>query len=293
VQKLLTGAERKVPLTEPSGEAGEVLDNWRRQLISEQLGIIDQQPPGAVALVSFDFSTATQGEMLPLAEAMLGRLRGQGLRVILVSLEPEGATLAQQLLEERKDVYGADVVNLGYLPGQVAAIRELATGRLALDTMPDFKERLTLAQRQTDWPVHNFSQVAGVVTLADNPATARWWIEQMALAAPPDQSQRFLLAATSAAAEPFLRPYRESQQPIAGAPGQYKPQLDGLISGINGAAAIESGRKQFGPARQMLDSQSVAHLLIIFLIAAGTIAGWMPRPPANESENQPEESTSP
>jgi hypothetical protein len=61
-----------------------------------------------------------------------------------------------------------------------------------------------------------------------------------------------------------LKPYRQTGQ------------LDGLITGINGAAALEAVRKSFGPARQMLDSQSVAHLLIIILIALGTIIGWMP-----------------
>jgi hypothetical protein len=72
------------------------------------------------------------------------------------------------------------------------------------------------------------------------------------------------LAATSAAARPFLQPYKDNDQ------------LAGLISGINGAAAIEAGRNNFGPARQMIDSQSVAHLIIVILIAIGTMVGWMP-----------------
>jgi len=198
--------ERKASWTEPGGELGETLDSWRRQLISEQLGVIDSQQPGAVALVSFDFSTATQGEMRPLAEAIIGRLRGQGMKVILISLEPEGAALAQDVIEKRKDEYGVDVVNLGYLPGQVVAVRELAAGRQPLDTVKDYKEGLTFKKDRADWSnIHNLSQVDGVVTLADNPATARWWIEQMTLAAPPDQGERFLLAATSAAAEPVSR----------------------------------------------------------------------------------------
>jgi len=103
-----------------------------------------------------------------------------------------------------------------------------------------------------------------VVTLTDNPATARWWIEQMETAIPAGNGQRLLVAGSSAAAAPFLQPYRDSSQ------------LDGLVSGINGAAAIESGRRTFGPARQMLDSQSIAHLFIIIMITLGTIVGWMP-----------------
>jgi hypothetical protein len=269
---------RKAPWTEPTGELSDVLSSRRLQLIGEELGIIDLQQPGSVALVSFDFSTATQGEMQPLAEAIIGRLRGQGMRVILISLDPEGAMLAQNLLTERDEAYGVDMVNLGYLPGQVAAIRELATGQKSLSTIPDFQEGLTFASpERTAWSdIEDLSQIDIVVTLADNPAIARWWVEQMVMAT-SSGDERFLLAATSATAEPFLQSYRDSGQ------------LDGLIAGINGAAAIESGRKQFGPARQMLDSQSVAHLLIIILIVAGIIAGWMPRLPANEPQNPPEE----
>jgi hypothetical protein len=76
-----------------------------------------------------------------------------------------------------------------------------------------------------------------------------------------------------------LRPYLPKPQEAASATAdrsyQDKQQLDGLISGINGAAAIEAGRKNFGPARQMLDSQAMAHLLLVILIAIGTMVGWM------------------
>ncbi len=256
------------PLTEPSRDFSDVLDSQRRQLISEQLGIIDLQPPGTVALVSVDYGPGTQGEMQPLAEAVLGRLTGQGLRLVVVSLEPEGAPTAQQtieaLLAEKDGTYGEQIVNLGYLPGQVTAVRQLAVGETDLSTRADFVDNLPLAGR-TGWEdVQNMGDVGVVVTLADNPATARWWIEQMQVALPPKAERRYLLAVASAAAEPFLAPYRASEQ------------LDGLITGINGAAAIEAGRRTVGPARQMIDSLSLAHLLIVILIAAGTIVGWMP-----------------
>ena len=219
--------------------------------------------------------------MQPLAKAVTDRLRGQGMRIILASLEPEGAALAQavlnQVLAERDEDYGADMINLGYLPGQVVAIRELVSGQRPLSTLNDYKEGLTFsdAQRAGWGDIQNLNQIDMVVNITDNPTTARWWVEQMEMAAPSDENEPLLLAATSALANPFLQPYRESNQ------------LDGLISGINGAAAIEAGRRDFGPARQMLDSQSLAHLFIVILIAAGTVAGWMPRsndtnPPGNE-----------
>jgi hypothetical protein len=261
---------QNVPWTEPSGELRDVLDRQRRALIGNQLGVIDLQQPEAVALVSFDYTTATRGEMQPLAEAVLGRLKGQGMRIITVSLEPEGAVIAEQTLR------GSDtnmVKNLGYIPGQVAGIRNLLTDGGSLES--------------AGWQdVQSLKQVSVIVTLADNAATARGWIEQVeAAAVTPDSGERLLLAATSAAAEPFLRPYRSAGQ----LDDPNNAQLDGLISGINGAAALEAVRNNFGPARQMLDSQSIAHLLIVILIAAGTMAGWMPPAPQVSGEQaQPE-----
>jgi CTP:molybdopterin cytidylyltransferase MocA len=269
LQKTNPTTGQNVPWSEPAGAFGDVLDKQRREMISSQLGAIDLQPPGAVALVSFDYSTATQGEMQPLAEAMLSRLRGQGMRLILISLTPEGAALAQdtldKILEKRGETYGAETVNLGYIPGEVIGIRELATGRQQLAQIADYEQGLTFAapERAAWADVNNLAQVGLVVTLADNPATAQRWIEQLGTAIPATSGERYLLAATSAAADPFLRPYLTTQQ------------LAGLISGINGAAALEATRKDFGPARQMLDSQSAAHLLLVILIAIGTMVGWM------------------
>ena len=260
--------DQRVPWTEPGNEFSDVLDSQRRQLISEQLGIVDLQQPGSVALVSFDYSNATQGEMQPLAEAVLGRLRGQGMRVIAWSLEPEGAPIAQKTLEEmadtREEEYGTTMINLGYFPGYAAAIRWLATADDSLAGRSEYEENTPLSDTQ-DWAdINNIEQVDVVVTFADNPSTARAWIEQLDAGPPPASGKRYLLAATSAAANPFLIPYRDSEQ------------LDGLISGIAGAAALEAGRKTFGPARQMIDSLSIASLIIVIIIVIGTIVGWMP-----------------
>ncbi len=280
-KKIVDG--QRMAWTEPMGELGEILAKQRRELISEELGIIDLQPSDAVAVVSFDYTTATNGEMQPLVEAIMQRLRGQGMKIIALSLNPEGAALAQKsmdnLLAERKELYGTTMVNLGYIPGEVAGIRSLITGKQPLSTLADFKENLPL-NRRDNW-LNQLAQANVIVTFADNPTTVRWWIEQLALpvgkpaAVASNKNKPALLAVTSATADPFLQPYRNSKQ------------LNGLISGISGAAAMEATRQNFGLARQMLDSQSVAHLLIVILIAAGTIFGWMP--PLDESPSASKE----
>jgi hypothetical protein len=192
------------------------------------------------------------------------------MRIIAVSLEPEGAPIAQRTLtklaEDRGGAYGEGVINLGFLPGQAVAVRRLASGQQKLAEIPDFRDNLTfkVANRESWQDVEDLRQVDMVVPLVDNPATARWWIEQLASAIKSDETQRYVLVASSASAEPFLLPYRSNDQ------------INGLIAGINGAAAIEAGRRTFGPARQMIDSLSIASLLIVILIAAGTVVGWMP-----------------
>jgi hypothetical protein len=260
-----TVGDQTVAWTEPMGALGMVLDKQRRELISEELGAIDVQPADSVALVSFDYTPATDGEMRPLAQAIISRLRGQGMRVIAVSLNPEGATLAQQTLDEvltqRDETYGEHVINLGFVPGQINGIRALTSKPQFLITRDDFKTGVPLDQFENWQDVDDFGQVNLVVILPDDATTARWWIEQLSVA---NQTEQYLLAATSATVGPFMQPYADSGQ------------LDGLISGITGAAAIEATRNNFGLARQMLDSQSIAHLIIIILIAAGTIVGWMP-----------------
>lgn len=282
LQKTVNG--QSLPWTEPAGTFAGVLENQRREMLSEQLGLIDVQPPDAVALVSFDYSPASQGEMQPLAEAIVGRLKGQGMRLLAVSLDPEGPAMAQETIETvlaergQEDRYGLDMVNLGYLPGQVAAVRNLAAGQ-GFARLTDFNSGTRLAEfERGDWQsIENISKVDLVITLADNPTTARWWVEQLELTPPlASGEKRPLLAATSATADPFLRPYRQSGQ------------LDGLISGVNGAAAIEALRNNFGPARQMLDSQSLAHLIIIVLIALGTMVGFVPTVLPAEEETETE-----
>jgi len=272
LQKSVKG--EPIPWTEPGGRLGELLAKQRHALISEELGIIDTQPTASVALVSFDYTPSSQGEMQPLAEAVVARLRGQGMRVIAVSFDPEGAMLAQQTLEtilqQRKEKYGPEMVNLGFIPGQVTGLRSLIAGSNSLAQLSDFKPG-------GNWPTADWAEVKGlaqvnlIVTVSDNPTMARWWVEQLAV---DSATKPALLAATSATVNPFMQPYRKNDQ------------LDGLISGISGASAMEATRNNFGLARQMLDSQSLAYLIIIILIVAGTVVGWMP--PMNEETAAPD-----
>ncbi|RME46378.1 MAG: hypothetical protein D6796_09090, partial [Caldilineae bacterium] len=247
------------PWLEPSPAEQEAI----RTELQTAIGAL---PPEAVALVSFDYTPATEGEMSPLAQAVVQKLLGQGLRVLAVSLEPEGQAMAQTVLTTvlEPEAYGKRVLNLGYLPGGPIAVRNLAF-EAPLDAARDVETGQPY-RALTGWPaIARITDVGLVVEITDHPDTARWWAEQ--LQSPAGRPAVPKLAVVSAAAEPFVRPYRESGQFTA------------LVAGINGAAALESSRPQktLGPATAMLDSQSVAHLVVMILMLFGTIAGLIAR----------------
>ncbi|MEM7028374.1 MAG: hypothetical protein AAF629_02190 [Chloroflexota bacterium] len=229
--------------------------NVRNQLQS----VVSDKLPGSIALVSFDYTAAHDGEMAPLAIEVIKKLRGQGMRVIAVSLNPEGAMLAQQVLQTLSpDSYGIDILNLGYRPGDVIAVRQFGFDN-PLQGLVDFETKQAYTTF-ADWPeITKIADIALIVAIGAQSDSFQWWAEQL-----PDTNTPPILAVASSAAEPYVLPYVET--------GHY----DAVIAGINGAAALESARvqTQLGPATQMLDSQSLAHLLIMILMLSGTMAGW-------------------
>ncbi len=219
-------------------------------------------PTDAVAVVSFDYSPATEAEMDPLADVVVRDLLSRQVRVVAVSLRPEGAAMAQRLFARYEAEYpsGERTLNLGYLPGQTVGVRNLAF----LSTTSLFQVG---NKRMSDYPgwqdVNGLSDVALIVDVADNPLAVRGWVEQVG---PGTQANRLLIAAVSAAADPTVRPYYNALNPRAG-------QLRGLISGVSGAAAYERDLQQPGRATGSLAAQSVANLSMVVVSLGGTIAG--------------------
>ena len=101
-------------LDEPlTTETGATFD-----LIEEAVG------QDASVLMSFDYDAAYMGELQLQAESLFHHLADRQARIIVTSLTPEGAGLAQILIDDVLGQYdyqaGQDYVNLGYLPGEAA-----------------------------------------------------------------------------------------------------------------------------------------------------------------------------
>jgi hypothetical protein len=227
---------------------------------------VTKLPPDAVVILSFDYSPATEAEMGPLAEIILRDLLENQARVVAVSLRPEGAAMAQRLLDRfaREYPYGQRTLNLGYLPGQTAGVRSLAF----LSSAPLFQNWARTMEDYPAWQdVGGLGDVALIVDVADNALAVRWWVEQVG---PGTLVDRPMVAAVSSAADPTVRPYYNQIDPKSG-------QLLGLVSGVTGAAAYENRLRQPGRAVGSLAAQSVAHLGLVVVSLGGTIMGFRSR----------------
>lgn len=223
---------------------------------------VNKLSPNAVVVVSFDYSPATAGEMDPLAEVIVRDLLESQARVVAVSLRPEGAGMAQRLLNNFQDEYpyGEHTLNLGYLSGQMAGVRSLAF----LSTATSFQGQQPVADYPAWRDVVSLDDVALIVDVSDNPLTVRWWVEQVG---PGTLANRSVVAAVSSAADPTVRPYYNQIDPKMG-------QLHGLISGVTGAAAYENRVRQPGRATNSLAAQSIAHLGLVVAGLGGTLVGF-------------------
>lgn len=226
---------------------------------------IDALPSGSSVLVAFDYDPATSGEMDIVARAIIRHLMDREARIVAVSLLPAGPATAQGVLDVLalrrpgyKDGYGTHYANLGFVPGQAAAVRLLSTSTAAAVTR-DF-QGVPLSELEVMDGLYSLRSFDLVVELAATQDTLRWWIEQ---AATPLNIP--LGAGVSASAAPLAQPYYEAE------PGQ----LAGMVAGVADAIMYESRYKGekwvtgFNAAR--LDAQFWGHILLITVILVGNV----------------------
>lgn len=233
------------------------LDQFRKPIMALR--------PGDVVLLSMDYTPATAAEMQPLASVVLHDLLARKARVLTVSLQPEGAPLAQRLLDEVSSTYpyGQYTLNLGYLPGDAVGVRSLAHVR----TRPLYRAPDGTCQSLHTCPgwddIQSVKDITLFITVADAAESARWWVEQL-----PRMSSDALpmLAAMSAAALPAARPYLTA---VPTAPSRWT----GLIGGMMATAAYEVYTDRPGRALHMVAAQSAAHLALVAVALAGIFAG--------------------
>lgn len=219
--------------------------------------------PDALVVVSFDYEPGSAGEMDLQANVLLRHLMQRRARILAISTLDTGAPVAQRVLEDAARAvgnvtYGVNYLNLGYVPGYEAGLRQLATAGFA-PTLRDFSNRQTLDRYAAFSPAQSWRNVALVIELTGSPEALQRWMEQV-----QPRAGVKIAAGVSAAVEPRARAYRDAKQ------------LTGLLGGLVGAAQYEILTNQRGLAVISLGAQSTANLVLLVLIVLGNVY-WLLR----------------
>ncbi len=226
---------------------GEDMDLPITQATTDFYETVESLEEGSVALLSHDYDPGTAAEITPQVSAMLDHLMERGVKIVNLSLTPEGQALADRVVESvvsERYIQGKDYINLGYIAGNETGARFIAE---------------SLGPRLSPYPlgaeVGGLEDVDLVVVLAGSQEQLRCWVEQVQ--AP---YQVAMVAGVSAQVDPAARPYYRSGQ------------LKGLLSGLVGAAEYERVSQHPGVALSGMLPQALAHLVIALFILLGNFA---------------------
>jgi hypothetical protein len=221
-------------------------------------------PEGAPVIVAFDYNPATAAELSLQARAIVDHLMRRGVRIMAISLYPEGAALAGDILDElaaeQAYTYGEHYIHLGYLPNQPASVRHLLNVGPAGQGQYDYRNGRPVGEYVIAQGVNDLSSVSLVVELAGDVSTLRAWVEQIAARADVP-----VVGGVSAATAPYVRPYLESGQ------------LRALLVGLPGAAEYEAQLGRSGKAIDSLGSQAAAQAVVVLLILLGNLVHLVTR----------------
>lgn len=223
---------------------------------------VEKLPPGSFVLVSFDYDPAAAPEVHPMAISFIRHCFLKKHRVIIMALWPQGAQLAvnavAELAREFNLQYGVDYVNLGYKVGGPVVIKGIGTS--FADVFPADMDGRPITSLPLMSDCRTLSDVALVMDLsAGDPGIPAWVMVANAL------FHRPIAGGCTAVSAPQFYPYLQTKQMI------------GLLGGLKGAAEYESLTAYAGAATRRMDSQSVAHLVIIIFIIFANISYFILR----------------
>jgi len=229
---------------------------------------VDSIPPGKTLLISVDFDPSSMPELYPMLAALMRHAFAKDVKVLLCGLWVTGAGLADKAVTEIPPEYGKkygeDVVYLGWKAGVDAVI--LGMGEDIKNVFPtdyyghplDSLSMMLEVLRLRDIPM-------GVAISAGTPGYTDWL--NFAQSRYGLKLGAGVTAVSAADAYPYLQ----------------TGQLTGLLAGMKGGAEYEvlvqknNYSKAYMPAVAAMDSQSLAHVIIMVLVIIGNVAYFATR----------------
>ncbi len=240
-------------------------------LTKKAYDLVDSTPAGSVVIVSFDYDPSTVTELQPMAQAIIEHAWSKGHKVIATAMWPQGSQMADMAFEDVQNklgskVYGEDFVNLGYKVGGMVIIQGM--GRNFRTVFPKDTSGLDYDEIPLLATIKSLRDIRYVVSLsAGDPGLKDWILTAH------DKFGVAVAGGTTAVSAPGFLPYVNDQQ-----------QLYGLMGGLKAAAEYELLMGYEGSASLNMNPQSVAHVLILVLIAIGNVRAWRKRKSARNRE---------
>ena len=225
---------------------------------------IEDLPDGSNILLSFDFDPASQGELLPMAQAFTRHCCAKGHKQYYMALWPLGTPMVDLSLDTIKDeypdmVYGENYVKFDYKAGGEAVIRMITQdlrGMFPLDSRGVSLDKIPMTKN-----IKNIQDMDLIINVsAGDPGTKQW----VQFAATPFGITT--VSGCTGVQAPQMYPYIPEQ--LAGVLGaikaaaEYEAAIDEVYPDIAANKKAQEAKRRMGP-------QLVAHSLMIGLILLG------------------------
>lgn len=225
---------------------------------------IDDLPDGSNVLLSYDFDPASQGELLPMAQAFTRHCSIKGHKQYYMALWPLGSPMVDLSIDTIEDeyphmVYGEDYMKFSYKAGGEAVIRMIMTdlrGMFPLDSTGTQLDEIPMTKN-----IKNIQDMDIIINVsAGDPGTKQW----VQFAATPFGITT--VSGCTGVQAPQMYPYIPKQ--LAGVLGaikaaaEYEAALDEAYPSIASNKKAQEAKRRMGP-------QLVAHALMIVYILVG------------------------
>ena len=225
---------------------------------------IDDLPDGSNILLAFDFDPASQGELLPMAQAFTRHCSIKGHKQYYMALWPLGSPMVELSIdtieEEYPDmVYGEDYMKFSYKAGGEAVIRMIMQdlrGMFPLDSKGTQLDDIPMTKN-----IKNIQDMDLIINVsAGDPGTKQW----VQFAATPFGITT--VSGCTGVQAPQMYPYIPEQ--LAGVLGaikaaaEYEAAIDEVYPSIAANKKAQEAKRRMGP-------QLVAHSMMIVFILVG------------------------
>ncbi|HUT97997.1 MAG TPA: hypothetical protein VM054_02850 [bacterium] len=234
--------------------------------------VIEGASEGSVILVSMDLGPSTLPELEPMLKATVYHALSHGLKVIAMTLLPDGPSIAERIMlqvtdelnakyeaagDERRMVMGEDWIYLGFRAGYSAVI--LQFGEEIRQAYPSDYYGVSLDDYPMMEGVHSFDDMGMVADISGTALPEAW----VSYAGAPYGIP--ILVGVTAVSAPQYYAYTQTGQ------------MAGLLGGLKGAAEYERLLSYDGTATKGMNAQQWIHIVIVAFILLGNIAYFVTR----------------